>query len=279
MNIPLQAQPAALRRRSAIAPFLAAAWLQGYWCVTQIRTNLLINWSTGFVEMLLARQLWIALFNGQATFDGYTLDQTLTYAVLSMALFSLMKGDAFLYWKIRSGNILNDLMHPLRFPSALMASSIASILYQVIIQAGPQILLAVLVLGIPMPASLGAWLAFGLSFLLGCIIYNCLDILANMLGFWTTEMHGIIVWKDILAGICSGAFLPLWIFPSPVERVLSWLPFRGMQYVPLSILVGWIPPAHYLRELGIQLVWVVLLWLVVEAMFELAMRKYEVQGG
>jgi ABC-2 type transport system permease protein len=267
------------RRRSIFAPVWASGKLQATWCILQIRTGILIPWAIALVDMLVARQLWIALFNGREVYEGHTLNQTLAYVVLSMAFFGLMKGDEFLYWKIRSGNILFEMMYPLHFTNGLVAFSLASTLFQLIGQAIPQLLMAIFLLKIPLPASPTAWLAFSVSFLMGLLIFNCLDNLANMLGFWTTEMHGLLKWKDIIAGVLSGAVVPLWIFPDAVGRVIAWLPFRGMQYVPLSILVGWIRPEEYLREMGIQLAWVVALWLTVEVVYELARRKYEVQGG
>lgn len=279
MDTPIPTQAFSPRRRSIFAPIWASGKLQAVWCFSQIRGNILIPWATALVEMLVARQLWIALFNGREVYEGHTLNQTLAYVVLSMAFFGLMKGDGFLYWKIRTGNILFELMYPLRFTTGILAFSLASTAFQLVAQAVPQLLMAVFLLKISLPTSLAAWLAFGVSFLMGLLIYNSLDNLANMLGFWTTEMHGLLKWKDIITGILSGAALPLWIFPGAVGRVIAWLPFRGMQYVPLSILVGWIKPEQYLREMGIQLAWVVVLWLAVEVVYELARRKYEIQGG
>ena len=253
--------------------------MQAHWCIRQVRTGMFIPWVTALVQMLLARQVWIALFNGKEIYEGRTLDQTLSYVVLSMAIFTIMKGDGFLYWGIRSGHIINDLLYPVRWTLKTLAFGLASMFFQIFIQAIPLMLMAVYVLKISLPDSPSVWLAFAVSFLLGCLIFNILDILANMMGFWTTELHGFLAWKDIIAGVLSGAALPLWIFPNTLEWAIAWLPFRGMQYVPLSILVGWIPPEQYLREMGIQVFWVFLLWLSVEVLFELAMKKYEVQGG
>lgn len=84
---------------------------------------------------------------------------------------------------------------------------------------------------------------------------------------------------NILIAILSGAYLPLWIFPPGVQQVLAFLPFRGIQYVPLSILVGWTGPQAYLRELALQACWVVVLWLAAEGVYRLALRKMEIQGG
>ncbi len=265
--------------RFVLAPFLGEAKMQAYWCIRQVRNLMVIPWITALVQIPLARQLWISLFNGKEVYEGFTLDQTLAYVTLSMAIFTIMKGDGFLYWKIRTGDIINELMYPVRWTFLVMASGLASMFFQIFIQAVPLMVTAALFLKIPLPTSPSVWLAFTVSFLLGCLIFNILDILANMMGFFTTELHGLLAWKDIIAGVLSGAALPLWIFPGALEKAIAWLPFRGMQYVPLSILVGWIPPGQYLREMGIQVLWVIFLWLVVERLYELAMKKYEVQGG
>jgi ABC-2 type transport system permease protein len=271
--------PYPVQRRSILSPVLAVARTQARWCISQIRTNILVSWGTALVEMLIARQLWIALYNGRAVYEGYTIEQTLSYVVLSMAIFGLLRGDPYLYWMIRTGNVLLELIHPLRYTTRLMAFAMSSIFMQLLIQAAPQLLMAVSLLKIPLPVSPYAWLTFAVSFLLGCMIFNCIDILVIFKATATTEMQGLLRWKDIIVGILSGAALPLWIFPAGIERVISWLPFRSMQYVPLSILVGWVPPEQYAREMFIQAGWVVLLWLAVEGVYELAMKKYEIQGG
>lgn len=266
-------------RRSFLAPVWAVVKIQGYWAILQIRESALISWATSLVGMLLARQLWIALFNGQATYEGFTLDETLTYVVLSMALNNLLKGDEFIAWKIRSGNVLFDLIYPLRFTTNLLFFSLSSLVTQLLTTGAPLVLMAVFLLRIPLLASPAAWLAFAASFLLGCLIFYCTEILASLLGFWTTEIHGVFVWREILSGFLSGAYLPLWVFPSIVQQGIAWLPFRGMRYVPLAILVGWIPPEQYLREMVIQLAWVVVLWLAVEGLFLLATHRVDIQGG
>jgi ABC-2 type transport system permease protein len=198
-----------------------------------------------------------------------------------MVIYNLLKGDGvqFIHWKIRSGNILFDLMYPLRFPISLMVFALSSLFLTILTHAIPLLLMAVFLLKIPLPVSPTAWLAFAVSFLLGCLSFNWIDILASLLGFWTTETHGLLIWKEILVALFSGAFLPLWIFPDVIERIIAWLPFRSIQYVPLSILVGWIGPEQYLREMMIQVFWVVVLWLAVEGLYKLAERRFEIQGG
>ncbi len=277
--LPSSPAPLPAHRRSFLAPVWAVARLQGYFVILQVRNDGLIAWLTAFVQLLVARQLWIALFNGRATYNGFTLDQTLTYMALSMALNPMLKSDGFIHWKIRSGNILFELSRPLSFSANLLVGSLISCFANLLTIGLPVVLMAAFLLKIPLPVSPVAWLIFAVSLLLGLLIFSCIDALTGLLGFWTTETHGVLAWQAILVALLSGGILPLWIFPGIVQQAISFLPFRGIQYAPLSILVGWINPPGYLRELAVQLFWVVILWLAVEWFFALSVRRYENQGG
>jgi len=277
----LPARQPANSRRSFLAPVWAEARMQGYYCILQIRNDMLIQWLTALVEMLVARQLWIALYNGRLIYNGYTLDQTLTYVVLSMVIANQQKDDGvqYMHSMIRSGDILFAFIYPLHFTIGLIVSSLSSLVISLLTTAAPLLLMAVFVLKVPLPDSPLLWLMFIISFFLGYLILNWIDILAGLLGFWTTETSGLVAWKRIIVAILSGAYLPLWIFPPAIERLIAYLPFRGIQYVPLSILVGWIGPESYLRELVVQIGWVVVLALIAEVLYRLALRKVSIQGG
>ena len=77
----------------------------------------------------------------------------------------------------------------------------------------------------------------------------------------------------------SGAYIPLWIFPPVLEQVLSFLPFYGINYVPMSILVGKIGLDQVLPALGGQFVWVAILAAASRWFYAIAVKRLSVQGG
>lgn len=281
MNASLPAIHSPAQRRSVLAQLWAVARIQGSYCILLLGSDVLVTWVTAFVEMLVARQLWLALYAGRAAYDGFAIEETLVYVVLSMAVTHLLRSDGvgFMHWQIRSGNVLFDLMYPLRYPLNLMVFELSSLAVTLFTVALPLLLMAVFLLKVPLPVDPWRWLVFGISMLLGCVIYLWIEILAGLLGFWMTETSGLQAWMNILIAILSGAYLPLWIFPEAVERVISFLPFRAIQYGPLAILVGWTGPQYYLGEIAVQLTWVLLLGIAVEGLYRLALRTMNIQGG
>ena len=104
-----------------------------------------------------------------------------------------------------------------------------------------------------LPGSPVVWLAFLVSLIMGFITAFLIDYIASLAGFWTTEIGGIFFAKLSVVDILGGKYLPLWIFPSVLLQIALVLPFRGIAYTPLAILVGEINLLQIPTELGIQL--------------------------
>lgn len=271
---------AAARRRSALAPAAACFNAQMRWAIqSQFSGGALIGILTALVEILVARQLWLALYQDKSAFQGVSLEQTTTYAVLSLILASLIKDDGYIFYKIRSGNIFFDLMYPLDLSFQLLAFNAGSVLVQIAGTGLPLLGLSVLFFHIRLPAALSVWLVFALSFLLGYLIYFYLDYLMTLLGFWTTEIKGLVAAKNLMLAFLSGAVIPLWVFPAWAEKLLLWLPFQGINYSPLAILIGKIAPGQYAATLAIQALWVLVLWAASRGLYALALRRLGFQGG
>lgn len=280
MNPAPAAQELPYRPRSILAPVLAMASGQVRYGISQAHYQPVV-WITSLVEMLIAQRLWMALYQQPPAYGDVSLAQTLTYVLLSLIFNSLLQGDyiQYVHYKIRSGNILFDLMYPLYFGHQVLSAGIASFLISAVITALPLLAAAVFLFGIHLPAGLLVWLIFGISLLLGFLIYSAIDYLVMLSGFWTVEMNGLLAAKNLLVAILSGAFIPLWVFPGWFETILAYLPFRYINYSPMAILIGRIPPQAYLPELGLQLAWVVGLAVLGRVVFSLAVRKMGIQGG
>jgi ABC-2 type transport system permease protein len=130
-----------------------------------------------------------------------------------------------------------------------------------------------------LPSSAAVWSLFGLSLGLGFLTSFYLDYIVALIGFWTTEISGFLWVKESLIWFLGGAYLPLWIYPPLLKRVLDVLPFRGISYTPVAILVGAISLDRVPQAFAVQAIWLLVLALGSRGLYAAAMRKLAIQGG
>ncbi len=72
------------------------------------------------------------------------------------------------------------------------------------------------------------------SFLMNFYVHYIL----GMTAFWFVQSQGIRRVFDLLSGVFSGALIPLVFFPESVQKILFFLPFPYMSYVPAMVFTG-----------------------------------------
>ena len=74
------------------------------------------------------------------------------------------------------------------------------------------------------------FLSFVLSFLINYTI--------GTFAFWFVRTDGVRRAVYLFTSICSGAFLPLNLFPYSFQKLLFYLPFQFIAYVPVRVFIG-----------------------------------------
>ena len=245
------------------------------------RFDLVVGLVRTFILIFIFRYLWIALYGARQIYAGVTLDQTITYAAISLILSPLFPNSLIIDVgrRIRNGNILFDITRPVYFGNLLLFQMCGQFIGTLLTSALPMLVLTALVVKLVLPNSLLVWLAFLVSLVMGFITAFLIDYIASLAGFWLTQTGGIFFAKWSVVDILGGKYLPLWIFPGVLQQIALVLPFRGINYTPLAILVGEIIPSRIPVELGMQLVWLIILAAVGRLIFSAATKKLAVQGG
>jgi viologen exporter family transport system permease protein len=245
------------------------------------RFDLVVGLLRTLILILVFRYLWVALYGGQAEYAGVSLDQTITYAAMSMIISPLFPNALIneVGGRIRSGNVLFDITRPMYYGNLLLFPLIGQALATLVTSSLPMLAIAPFFVHLILPTSPLAWLAFLVSLALGFLIAYLVDYIAALAGFWITETWGIFFAKWNLIDVLGGKYLPLWIFPPVWKNIALLLPFRGMNYTPLAILGGEIGLRQAPLELGFQLLWIVLLAGLGRLIFAAAVKKLSVQGG
>jgi ABC-2 type transport system permease protein len=274
--------PLSALRTTPRSPYLALA-LSAWQRALAYRTGYLLNLLTGLVWVAALFALWRAIYAeapGQqvGAFDWPTMR---TYLVVSYAVNALhsYSSSARLVYLIRNGGIATELLRPVDYLRAQLAQSLGAALLEGALGAGLALLMGALVLGVEQPVSLWAAALFLLSVGLGFLIKFLLNYITALGAFWTVEGTGLIWAQMAILNLCSGALLPLTLFPGWLQHILLALPFQGIVYTPLAIYLGRLTGQALAQALGLQLVWLCVLWWLARLLWRPAARALEVQGG
>ena len=86
------------------------------------------------------------------------------------------------------------------------------------------------------------------------------------------------VWLGLF-GVFSGYLIPLELFPRWLEVTARALPFRYMLAFPVELIVGLMPRAEALRELGIQWAFIAVLAATARVTWRSGLRRFAAYGG
>lgn len=274
--------------RASLAPG-RLAWLRAMLALTKISLLGKLTYPHDMLGMLLRMlletavfwQLWRALYGEHEVHAGVTLAQALSYQVVNVIVTRLFAN--WITWdatrRIRSGDIVFDITRPMYYGHILLFEFVGQTATMLVTTSLPMFLLVRLIFRPALPSSAAVWSFFGLSLGLGFLTSFYLDYIVALIGFWTIEVSGFLWVKDSVIAVLGGSYLPLWIYPPIVGRVLAFLPFRGISYTPVAILVGAIPLDQVAGAFAVQIAWLVALALASRGLYATAMKRLAIQGG
>lgn len=239
---------------------------------TSIGANVLIMLATLF--------LWRTAYKGGSSpilGESQMLAFTLVAVVLSMMFVTNVSGK--INQQIREGDIVLDLMKPVRLLGCYLAEDIGSSLSSLVNKALPMFILIAVAFKIPLPKNIADAALFIVS---SCFSYAILWLLSALVGltaFWVTELGNLAMIKDAMVRIFSGSLIPLWYFPAWVQNTLAYTPFPYTYQTPLGIYVGKIGVLDAMRTIGLQALWASLFTGIVLFVWRRAKQVTMVQGG
>lgn len=239
-------------------------------------------WSAAnLILMYGIRWLWITLYTQRPGAFGVTLQQMVTYGVLSMAIENLFYTGPQYYMaqQVRSGAIDGDLLKPLDFHFHMLARSTGETLFRIIVMVLPALLLGYFLFDLQLPATWRAGFSFVVALSLGFLVNFHLDFLLGVIGLATLEVHSIDWAFHATSRFFSGQYVPLWLFPGALGTVANILPFRSIFFTPLSIYTGVLSAGSITQAIGLQLLWLVILLILSRWLWEQIQLRIVSQGG
>lgn len=226
--------------------------------------------------------IWQAVFSSHDTVSGFTLKTMLYYYAVSSLL-------GFLNWDDADGS-LQRLVQNGRF-IIYQLRPVSHLYYSFFYKVGHRILAfwieLVPVLGFyllfgikPIPAMpFWAIISVALSFILSFLINYTVGTIA----FWLVKTNGLHRAIQVINGVCSGIFLPLSLFPDVMQKVLFFLPFQFISYVPARVFMGSYELAGITMSIpqivGLQALMVVVTYFLNRLVWHFAIKRFTGVGA
>ncbi len=224
---------------------------------------------------------WRAIYSGYETVRGAAVSDMLTYTIISsvMAVFLATGVEQRVMKSVEQGTVATDLLKPIPLFAIYFFEELGTITASALLCGLPILVVGSIFIVVPLPADAMHALLFACSFLLSFLINWLFAALFSLLAFVTINMSPLLQIKKHVLRLLSGGIIPIWFFPQWAQNLLRALPFVYIYQLPLELYIGRLSVPDALRQMGLQLFWVLILLIVFFYVQKRTMEKILVQGG
>ena len=130
-----------------------------------------------------------------------------------------------------------------------------------------------------LPNSLLSLLLFFITLILGSFVIVAINMIVQIITFYTYQDKGVTSIVYSLGGLFSGFYLPLPLLPKVLVRIADFLPFRFIGDLSFRIYSGNIDINTGLQCILIQIAWIIVLIIIGEILLKFTLKKVSIQGG
>lgn len=224
-------------------------------------------------------------FYAHTTIQDINLSQLMDYVWLNQAFFTLIYiglSDDDMISSIKDGTVAYELLRPYDLYTWWYVKLIAKRYALVLLRCFPIIVFALLLpepYGLSIPFSIGAFLIFLFSLLLGTLLCTTINMIVSSLAFFTNENRGISCIIYTLADLFEGTQIPLPLLSGIFLTIASFTPFRFVEDLPFRLYSGHIDFMTGVKEIGIELIWLAIFFIIGKLILKKALTKVSIQGG
>lgn len=235
----------------------------------------------GFMEIMVFR----AFYQADAAAFPMSFSATASYIWLQqafLAFFAAWMMESEIFDSILNGNIAYELCRPIHIYDMWYSRSIANRLSRAVLRCFPILIVAVFVpapYGINAPASVGHFILFLITLILGLAMTVSFCMLIYVLTFFTISPEGLRMVFTSTVEFFAGAVIPLPFFPKKVQMVMELLPFASMQNVALRIYSGSMNGKEMQKAIMLQIFWLFVVTSAGKLLCQMAEKRITVQGG
>jgi len=234
------------------------------------------------MEILVLIVVWTAVFKTNETVSGYTYKEMMTYVTVGWLMMFLTANYGLDYGVSRDiyeGKLSSFLLKPIDYIKYLMVFSLGRTSIAFLSGVMTSIILIIIMSdNLIMIKSAISFFIIAAMLALGYFINLFIAILIGMLSFWTTFINGPRYSIRALINFLSGRFVPLNMLPIFFYKITLFFPFVYIYFMPLQLYLGKITIVQGLQALGVEIIWLALLYGLVRIIWNKGLKKYEGVG-
>lgn len=247
------------------------------------RTHSMVSIWVGPIYFIVQYFIWSAAYGGKTQINGMDLAQIITYfgASTLIGYLTMDFADWNLQMLVRTGKFLTFALRPIHHRFFAFSQKVGHRVLGLIFEFIPCYIIFTVLFRVSLVPKYIGWtiLSVMLAFLMNFYIHYIL----GMTAFWFTQSSGIRRVFDLLSGVFSGIFIPLVFFPQTLQKILFFLPFPYMSYVPVMVFTGDFALAEIRMDIpvivGIQGLAVCITILLSEVIYRASMRRFNGVGA
>ena len=243
------------------------------------RFSMILILLSSMASIFIMQKFWLAIYGNNPSQYFYMAN----YAIISQLLGMIYRFRApdVLTGRIRSGAISVELLRPWEYINAILFEDLGTIIGNLLSSGLVLVVTAKILFSLYIPTARNI-LLFLISALLGFLVLFLVKTLVALACFWLVEANAFLILINVVVNLLSGQFLPSWLVPRWFEKIMNILPFIWIYQKPISIYMG-VAETEAIDEicqiLFMQFIWVVILYIVIMKVWQVAVNKLSVQGG
>ena len=214
-----------------------------------------------------------------------SLEAAISYVWLHQAFYAFVAiraNDNDIKDAIKSGDVAYEIIRPYNLYFWWYIKTVAKRMSSGLLRVIPIIIISLLLpapYGLSLPASFTNFILFLLALFLGGFVVSGIIMIVHTIGFYTYNEAGISSMMTTLMEFLAGEVVPVALLPVFIQKGTYFLPFRLICDLPFRIYSNNIGITEGILSIGLQIVWILLLILIGNAIVKSSLKKVFVQGG
>lgn len=115
---------------------------------------------------------------------------------------------------------------------------------------------------------------FIINLIIASSLFAVMESIMEMMAFWADNVWSLSVLLRFIINLLSGAWLSLTLFPQWAQDLFNYLPFKGMVYSPVKVLMGTMPYHEWAQSQVVMLIWFMIISFVAKKVWNAGNLRY-----